>query len=67
MTDKIVEMRIFKKDLHYLNKVLYQAYMEAKKNYDNTKNIKPINDLWKDTITTNNRLRDEINRVEMSD
>ena len=62
---EMVELKVLKKDLHYLYKILHQGFVKAQQNYDKTLDQKPLNDIWKDTIEVNRRLRHEITRFDL--
>ena len=65
MEDEVVELKVLKKYLHYLHKVLHNAFVKAQENYNKTIDAKPLNDIWKDTIETNRRLRNEVTRFDL--
>jgi len=60
-------MKIEERDRHYLRKILHNARVKAEECYWKTRDLKPINDIWKETLKANKRLSNALEKDNKSD
>jgi len=63
--EKYACLRIQKSDMHYLYKLLRNGQFKAEENFRKTEDMKPLNDIWKDTLEVNKRIQKEIERFDL--